>query len=97
MDRLDPGLPDLVARADMVAVSVGPGALGEVGGWLGPLLRGRLDARREPLNVLTFENHRRAPELLAEGLLASTPVAGRRDRPPAGSGRRHGVAGGVPA
>jgi len=73
MDRLDPGLPDLVARADMVATSVGPGALREVGRWLGPLLRGRLDARREPLNVLTFENHRRAPELLADGLLASTP------------------------
>src|SRR6185369_14155733 len=52
---------------------VGAVALGEVGGWLGPLLRGRLDARREPLNVLTFENHRRAPELLAEGLLTSTP------------------------
>jgi mannitol-1-phosphate 5-dehydrogenase len=73
MGRLDPGLPDLVARADMVATSVGPGALGEVGGWLGPLLHGRLEARPEPLNVLTFENHRRAPELLAEGLLASTP------------------------
>ena len=73
MDRRDPGLADVVNQADMVAVSVGPGALGEVGGWLGPLLRGRLDARRVPLNVLTFENHRRAPELLAEGLLASTP------------------------
>ena len=73
VDRFDPGLPALVARADLVATSVGPGALGEVGGWLGPLLRGRLDARREPLNVLTFENHRRAPELLAEGLLTSTP------------------------
>jgi mannitol-1-phosphate 5-dehydrogenase len=73
VDRFDPGLPDLVARADLVAVSVGPGALGEVGGWLGPLLRGRLDARPQPLNVLTFENHRRAPELLAEGLLTSTP------------------------
>ncbi|HYN18679.1 MAG TPA: hypothetical protein VEY96_11400, partial [Actinomycetes bacterium] len=73
MDRHDPRLPDLVAQADMVAISVGPGALGEVGGWLGPLLRGRLDARREPLNVLTFENHRRAPELLADGLLTSTP------------------------
>lgn len=71
--RLDPRLPGLVAQADLVATSVGPGALGEVGGWLGPLLRGRLDARRQPLNVLTFENHRRAPELLAEGLLASTP------------------------
>ena len=71
--RIDPGLPDLVARADLIAISVGPGALGEVGGWLAPMLRGRLDARRQPLNVLTFENHRRAPELLAEGLLASTP------------------------
>jgi mannitol-1-phosphate 5-dehydrogenase len=73
VDRLDPALPDLVARADLVATSVGPSELGAVGRWLGPLLRGRLDASRQPLNVLTFENHRRAPELLAEGLLASVP------------------------
>jgi mannitol-1-phosphate 5-dehydrogenase len=73
MNQLDPRLPDLVARADLVATSVGPAALGAVGEWLGPMLRGRLDARTTPLNVLTFENHRRAPELLAEGLLASTP------------------------
>lgn len=73
VSRWDPALPALVASADLVATSVGPASLGDVGGWLAPLLRARLDARRQPLNVVTFENHRRAPELLAEGLLASVP------------------------
>ena len=27
--RLDPGLPNLVARADLIAISVGPGVLGD--------------------------------------------------------------------
>ncbi|HET7397870.1 MAG TPA: hypothetical protein VFJ94_05050 [Intrasporangium sp.] len=87
MNRLDPRLPGLVAGADLVATSVGPGALCDVGTWLGPLLRRRLDTKAAPLNVVTFENHRRAPELLAEGLLAAAPsLAGEL-------GRRLGLAG----
>lgn len=83
----DPALPRLVERADLVVTCVGPGSLPDVGARLGPLLRDRLDARRAPLNVLTFENHRRAPELLAEGLLRTAPGLAPE------IGRRLGLAG----
>lgn len=83
----DPAMPGILERADLVVTSVGPVALPEVGTWLGPLLRRRLDTRRAPLNVLTFENHRRAPELLAGGLLAAAPALAPE------IGRRLGLAG----
>jgi mannitol-1-phosphate 5-dehydrogenase len=83
----NPSLPALVRRADLVVTSVGPGALPEIGARLGPMLLARLAARRAPLNVLTFENHRRAPELLAGGLMATAPELA------AEIGRRLGLAG----
>lgn len=69
----DAGLPAAIAGADLLATAVGPGALGEVGTLLGPLLRERLERWGRPLNVVTFENHRRAPELLTAGLLDAEP------------------------
>ena len=83
----DDALPDLIASADLVTTSVGPGALTDAGRWLGPLLRARLDARSAGLNVITFENHRRAPELLAAGLLAAEPSLAPH------LGRRLGISG----
>jgi mannitol-1-phosphate 5-dehydrogenase len=65
----DPGLPHLAARADLLATAVGASALPHVGGTLAPLLRARLAASKAPVNVITFENHRRAPELLAASLI----------------------------
>jgi mannitol-1-phosphate 5-dehydrogenase len=69
----DGDLACLVARADLIAIAVGPTQLPEVGRLLGPLLRERRDVSAAPINLLTFENHRRAPELLAAGLLATSP------------------------
>jgi mannitol-1-phosphate 5-dehydrogenase len=66
----DPGLRHLAARADLLATAVGPSALPDVGRTLAPLLRARLDASEGPINVITFENHRRAPEILAASLIA---------------------------
>jgi mannitol-1-phosphate 5-dehydrogenase len=57
-----------IQGADLLATAVGPTALVDVGRWLAPHLRERLAAGR-PVNVITFENHRRAPELLTSGLL----------------------------
>ncbi|MDQ5812742.1 MAG: hypothetical protein M3358_18825, partial [Actinomycetota bacterium] len=65
----DPGLPYLAAGADLLATAVGPSALPGVGRTLAPLLRARLGASEAPINVITFENHRRAPEVLATSLI----------------------------
>lgn len=85
----DEGLAGEVERADLIATAVGPVALDPVGRWLAPLLRARLEAGRGPLNVVTFENHRRAPELLAQGLIAAEPGLA------AEIGRTLGIAGAV--
>jgi mannitol-1-phosphate 5-dehydrogenase len=69
----DPGLARLATGADLFATSVGPSSLAPVGRRLAPLLRARLDASNSPVNVITIENHRRAPELLAEGLFEVDP------------------------
>jgi mannitol-1-phosphate 5-dehydrogenase len=73
----DPSLPHLAAGADLVATAVGPSALPSVGRTLAPLLRTRLVASEAPLNVITFENHRRAPELLAASLIEEDPFLAR--------------------
>jgi mannitol-1-phosphate 5-dehydrogenase len=70
----DEGLPKLVAGADLVATAVGPSSLTEAGRLLAPLLRHRLDQTRRPVNVITFENSRRGPELLALGIIEEEPV-----------------------
>lgn len=77
-----PELGEAVATADLIATAVGPGALASVGRRLAPLLMIREEVGAAPLNILTFENHRRAPELLAAGLLDGeprlAPLVGRR-------------------
>jgi mannitol-1-phosphate 5-dehydrogenase len=65
----DPSLLHLAAGADLLATAVGPSALPDVGSMLAPLLRARLVASNTPINVITFENHRRAPEVLAASLI----------------------------
>jgi mannitol-1-phosphate 5-dehydrogenase len=65
----DPNLPGIVADADLVATAVGPYSLHEVGRVLAPLLQARLQICGAPVNVIAFENHRRAPEILTRGLL----------------------------
>ena len=73
----DPGLSHLAARADLLATAVGASALPQVGRTLAPLLRARLAASEAPVNVITFENHRRAPELLAASLIEEDPFLAR--------------------
>lgn len=73
----DPGLPYLAAGADLLATAVGPSALPGVGRTLAPLLRARLAASEAPINVITFENHRRAPEVLAASLIEEDPFLAR--------------------
>ena len=41
----------------------------EVGSVLAPLLQARLQTSGDPMNIVAFENHRRAPEILTRGLL----------------------------
>lgn len=82
----DPRLEGEIATADLVATAVGPGALGAVGRLLAGSMRRRLDAGR-PVNVVTFENHRRAPELLTHGLLDAEPSLAHE------IGRRLGIGG----
>jgi len=73
----DPALPGIAAAADLFATAVGPNALIPIGATLAPLLRARLDARSTPVNIVTFENHRRAPELLIPALIdADASLAG---------------------
>lgn len=67
--RDDAALPAAVRDADLLATSVGPSALRTVGYALAPLLRARLESTPAPVNIITFENHRRAPELLASGIM----------------------------
>jgi mannitol-1-phosphate 5-dehydrogenase len=73
----DPGLPHLATRADLLATAVGASAFPDVGRTLAPLLRARLAASEAPVNVITFENHRRAPELLASSLIEEDPFLAR--------------------
>jgi mannitol-1-phosphate 5-dehydrogenase len=83
----DLSLRRIVAEADLVATAVGPSSLPEVGHLLAPLLQARLQTSGDPVNVVAFENHRRAPEILARGLLEGhTPLAEH-------VGRRIGVGG----
>jgi mannitol-1-phosphate 5-dehydrogenase len=83
----DPSLPGIVAEADLVATAVGPSSLPEVGRLLAPLLQTRLQTSGDPVNVVAFENHRRAPEILTRGLLEGhAPLAEH-------VGRRIGVGG----
>lgn len=65
----DARLTPAINTADLLATSVGPSALRGVGRVLAPALRARLDRLGRPVNIITFENHRRAPELLALGLI----------------------------
>ena len=69
----DPALPRLVAQADLLATSVGADSLRAVGRWLAPLVAVRLRLGAPPVNLVTFENHRTAPELLADGLIRGRP------------------------
>jgi mannitol-1-phosphate 5-dehydrogenase len=73
----DPRLPHLAADADLLATAVGSSALPDVGRTLAPLLRARLAACEAPINVITFENHRRAPEVLAASLIEEDPFLAR--------------------
>lgn len=83
----DPGAGDRLAAADLVLTTTGPDALPGVGRALAAPLAARASRGGPGLTVLTVENHRRAPELLAGGLLAARP-----DLAPA-LGRRIGIAG----
>ena len=83
----DPRLPGIVAEADLVATAVGPSSLHEVGRVLAPMLQARLQSCVDPVNIVAFENHRRAPEILTRGLLQEyAPLAEH-------IGRRIGVGG----
>ena len=86
MHHDDPRLREAILGADLLATAVGPGALGPVGRALAQPLRERLEAGR-PINLITFENHRRASALIATGLLDAEPsLAGE-------VGRRLGIGG----
>jgi len=82
----DPGLSNLAARANLLATAVGASALPSVGRTLAPLLRARLAASEAPVNVITFENHRRAPEVLAASLIEEDPFLARMIRLSVGIG-----------
>jgi mannitol-1-phosphate 5-dehydrogenase len=83
----DARLPEVVAEADLLGTAVGPSNLRQVGRMLGPLLSTRLEASCAPINIIAFENHRRAPELLTSGMIEALPaVAGM-------IGRRVGIGG----
>lgn len=83
----DPELRRFAAGADLFATSVGPSSLQSVGRRLAPLVQARLEASKAPINIITFENHRRAPELLAAGLFEANPML------PGFVGRRLGISG----
>lgn len=75
---LDPGdLHAAVATTALIVTAVGPTVLNTVGRQLAPALRARLDATGTPVNIVAFENHRRAAEQLAGGLLACEPSLAR--------------------
>lgn len=83
----DPALRRLAEGVDLFATSVGPSALPAAGRLLAPLLRARLEASGAPVNVIAFENHRRAPEALATSLIETHPPFA------AWIGRRLGIGG----
>jgi mannitol-1-phosphate 5-dehydrogenase len=83
----DSSLPGIVAEADLVATAVGPSSLPEVGRLLASLLQSKLEPSGDPVNVIAFENHKRAPEILTLGLLEA------RASLAAHIGRRIGVSG----
>ena len=66
-------IESIAKGVDLFATSVGPSALDQAGRLLAPLVRRRLDATNAPVNIITFENHRQAPELLAAGLIDADP------------------------
>ncbi|HEX2729629.1 MAG TPA: hypothetical protein VHM16_07735 [Rubrobacteraceae bacterium] len=65
----DADLAEEVRRADLIATAVGPSSLSDVGRLLAAPLRTRLEGSGDPVNVVTFENHRRATEILALSLI----------------------------
>jgi mannitol-1-phosphate 5-dehydrogenase len=78
---------ELAAKVDLVATAVGPSSLPDAGRMLAPLLLHRLRTSGAPVNVVTFENSRRGPELLAMGMVEAEPeLAGE-------IGRRIGLGG----
>ena len=83
----DKKLPRLAVETDLIATAVGPSSLKAVGRMLAPLLRMRLEACSSPVNIITFENHRRGSELLTLGMLEERPDLARE------IGRRIGVGG----
>jgi mannitol-1-phosphate 5-dehydrogenase len=83
----DAALTRVIADADVIATAVGPTALGPVGRRVAPLVRERLERWGRPMNIVTFENHRHAPELFTGGLLGAEPALARE------IGRRIGIGG----
>lgn len=73
----DRSLRAAVCQADLLATAVGPTALDSVGRMLAPLVRSRLETTRAPINIITFENHRRAAEMLIRGMLEAEPSLAR--------------------
>lgn len=83
----DGRLPEVAATADLVATAVGPSSLVDAGRRLAPLLMHRMRTSGTPVNVVTFENSRQGPELLATGVIEAEPgLAGE-------IGRRVGLGG----
>jgi len=70
----DERLPELADGADLIATAVGPSSLPDAGRTLAPLLIHRLRSSGAPVNVVTFENSRRGPELLAIGMVEEEPA-----------------------
>jgi mannitol-1-phosphate 5-dehydrogenase len=68
---------------------VGPSSLTDVGRMLGPLLAARCTANGAPINLIAFENHRRAQELFTLGAIEAAPAVAAR------IGRRIGISGGA--
>lgn len=73
----DERLSELAANVDLVATAVGPSSLPDVGRMLAPLLLYRLRTSGAPVNVVTFENSRRGPELLTMGMIEEEPELAR--------------------
>ena len=69
----EPGLCRTLRDADLIATAVGPSSLTAAGRWLGPLLADRLESASTPINLVLFENSRRAQELLTLGMLHERP------------------------
>lgn len=93
IDRIDASsmepaaLGQAIARADMLATAAGPSALVAIGRALAPAMRDRLDRSGRPLNIVTFENHRRGAERFAAGLVDADPTLASE------IGRRIGIGG----